>query len=53
VFTVIASLGVAAPVVIYVALGERSTELRERLKEWMARNNNVIRPCYSSCSGRS
>jgi hypothetical protein len=53
VFTVIASLGVAAPVVIYVALGERSTELRPRLKEWMARNNNVIRPCYSSCSGRS
>jgi hypothetical protein len=37
VFTLIASLGVAAPVVIYFALGERSTELLARLKEWMAR----------------
>jgi cytochrome c biogenesis protein CcdA len=42
VFTVIASIGVAAPVVIYVALGERSHELLDRLKTWMARNNTVI-----------
>jgi hypothetical protein len=42
VFTVIASLGVAAPVVISFALAERSTGLLARLKEWMARSNNVI-----------
>jgi threonine/homoserine/homoserine lactone efflux protein len=42
VFTVIASIGVAAPVVIYFALGDRSRPLLERLKTWMARNNGVI-----------
>jgi threonine/homoserine/homoserine lactone efflux protein len=42
VFVVIASIGVAAPIVIYFALGTRSQELLERLKGWMARNNAVI-----------
>jgi threonine/homoserine/homoserine lactone efflux protein len=41
-FTLIASIGVAAPVVIYFALGDRSAELLDRLKTWMARNNGVI-----------
>ena len=42
VFTVIASLGAAVPVVLYFALGERSKEPLEGLKTWMARNNGVI-----------
>jgi hypothetical protein len=42
VFAVIATIGVAAPVVIYFAMGERSAELLGRLKGWMRRNNAVI-----------
>jgi threonine/homoserine/homoserine lactone efflux protein len=42
IFTVIGSLGVATPVVIYFALGDRSGPLLGRLKEWMARNSAVI-----------
>ncbi len=42
VFTLIASIGVATPVVMYFALGERSAEPLDRLKTWMARNNGVI-----------
>lgn len=42
VFTLIASIGVATPVVMYYALGDRSAELLDRLKTWMARNNAVI-----------
>jgi Kef-type K+ transport system membrane component KefB len=42
VFTVIATIGVAAPVVIYLAMGERSVALLGRLKGWMRRNNAVI-----------
>ncbi len=42
VFTLIGSLGVAIPVVMYFALGDRSGPLLERLKDWMARNNAVI-----------
>jgi threonine/homoserine/homoserine lactone efflux protein len=42
VFTLIASIGVAAPVVIYVALGDRSREILDSLKKWMAMNNAVI-----------
>jgi threonine/homoserine/homoserine lactone efflux protein len=41
-FTIIAAIGVATPVVIYFALGDRSAELLERLKTWMAHNNAVI-----------
>jgi cytochrome c biogenesis protein CcdA len=42
VFAVIATIGVAVPVVIYFAMGERSAELLGRLKGWMHRNNVVI-----------
>lgn len=42
VFTVIGSLGVAIPVFMYFALGDRSGPLLSRLKDWMARNNTVI-----------
>ncbi len=42
VFVVIASVGVAAPVVLALALGDRSRALLDRLKVWMARNNTVI-----------
>jgi Sap, sulfolipid-1-addressing protein len=42
VFTVIATLGVAAPVVIYFAMGTRSGELLGRLKGWMRRHDAVI-----------
>jgi uncharacterized membrane protein YdjX (TVP38/TMEM64 family) len=42
VFAVIATIGVAVPVVIYLAMGERSAGLLGRLKSWMRRNNAVI-----------
>jgi len=42
VFAVIATMGVAVPVVIYFAMGTRSGELLGRLKGWMGRNNAVI-----------
>jgi hypothetical protein len=42
VFTLIASLGVGAPVVIYFALGDRAAELLDELKTWLARNNTAI-----------
>ena len=42
VFTVIGSLGVAIPVVMFFALGERSEPLLARLQEWMGRNTAVI-----------
>jgi threonine/homoserine/homoserine lactone efflux protein len=42
VFAVLATVGVAVPVVIYFALGERSGAVLDRLKTWMAKNNAVI-----------
>jgi threonine/homoserine/homoserine lactone efflux protein len=42
VFVLIASLGVAAPVVIYFAMGDRSQHLLDQLKTWLAHNNAVI-----------
>jgi threonine/homoserine/homoserine lactone efflux protein len=42
VFVIVASLGVGAPVVIAVVMGDRSRELLDRLKDWMASNNAVI-----------
>lgn len=42
VFTLIASIGAAVPIVIYFALGERSAELLDRLRVWMAHNNAVV-----------
>ncbi len=42
IFIVIATIGVGAPIVIYFALGERSKDILEGLKSWMAANNTVI-----------
>jgi Sap-like sulfolipid-1-addressing protein len=42
VFAVVGTIGVAAPVVIYFALGDRSGPLLGRLKGWMAAHNGVI-----------
>jgi threonine/homoserine/homoserine lactone efflux protein len=42
VFILIASLGVAAPIVIYFALGDRAGPLLDGLKSWLAHNNTVI-----------
>lgn len=42
VFTVVASLGIATPLGLYLAMGERGTELLEHLKTWMIDNNAVI-----------
>src|SRR5215213_81855 len=42
VFAVVATIGVAVPVVIYFAMGTRSAELLGRFKGWMRRHNAVI-----------
>jgi threonine/homoserine/homoserine lactone efflux protein len=42
VFVVIASIGVAAPVVIAFALGDRSRTILADLRTWLAHNNAVI-----------
>jgi threonine/homoserine/homoserine lactone efflux protein len=42
IFIVIASIGVAAPLVIYLAMGDRSGQILDSLKAWLARNNAVI-----------
>ena len=42
VFIVVATIGVATPVVIAIAMGDRSREVLDRLKNWMAQNNAVI-----------
>jgi hypothetical protein len=42
VFALIGTIGVAAPVVIYFAMGDRAGSILERLKAWMAHNNAVI-----------
>ena len=42
IFTVIASIGVATPVVLSFALGDRAIPLLNRLKAWLAQNNAVI-----------
>jgi Sap, sulfolipid-1-addressing protein len=42
VFVLIATIGVAAPVVIYFAMGTRAEKILDRLKNWMALNNSVI-----------
>ena len=41
-FVLVASAGVLTPLVLALALGDRSRELLERLKGWMARHNAVI-----------
>jgi threonine/homoserine/homoserine lactone efflux protein len=42
VFVLLASAGVAAPVFLSLALGDRSRELLDALRSWMAANNAVI-----------
>lgn len=42
VFAIIGTIGVAAPVVIYLALGDRAGPILARLREWMGHNNAVI-----------
>ncbi len=42
VFILIATIGAAAPVAIYFAMGERSKPILDRLKERMSRNNSAI-----------
>jgi threonine/homoserine/homoserine lactone efflux protein len=42
VFAVIGTIGVAAPVVVYFAMGERSKQVLDRLKTWMALHNAAI-----------
>lgn len=42
VFVVVASLGVAAPLVVYLVLGARASVVLERLKSWMTLNNAAI-----------
>jgi threonine/homoserine/homoserine lactone efflux protein len=42
VFVVIASLGVAAPVGVYLLMGARAAQVLDRLKGWMIENNATI-----------
>ncbi|GAA0504029.1 membrane protein [Paractinoplanes deccanensis] len=42
IFAVVGSLGVAAPLVLYFALGKRSASMLAELKDWMAQHNAVI-----------
>jgi len=42
VFALIGTIGVAAPVAIYFAMGDRAGPILDNLKSWMARNNGVI-----------
>jgi len=42
VFAVVASLGVAAPVVIYLALGDRAGAVLQNLRTWLVHNNAGI-----------
>jgi threonine/homoserine/homoserine lactone efflux protein len=42
VFIVIATLGVAAPIVIYFATGDRATKILADLHDWLARENATI-----------
>ncbi len=43
-FVLIGTIGVAAPVVVYFALGERAAPVLDGLKTWMARNNGSNGP---------
>jgi hypothetical protein len=42
VFALIGTIGVAAPVAIYFAMGDRAAPLLDGLQRWMAHNNAVI-----------
>jgi hypothetical protein len=42
IFTVIATIGVAAPFVIYLTMGDKAEHILADLKTWMAHNNAAI-----------
>jgi hypothetical protein len=42
VFVAVGALGAAVPLVLYLALGERSRAILDELRDWMARNNATI-----------
>ena len=42
VFVLLASLTVAAPVVMNLVLGSKATPTLNSMKEWLAANNNVV-----------
>jgi len=42
VFAIIATIGVATPVVMFFALGDKAPPLLDRMKGWMGQNNAVI-----------
>jgi hypothetical protein len=42
IFAVVATIGVAAPVVIYLAMGDRAPQTLGRIRDWMSHNNAVI-----------
>jgi protein-S-isoprenylcysteine O-methyltransferase Ste14 len=42
VFAVVASVGVAAPLVIYLALGDRAAAVLQSLRTWLVHNNTAI-----------
>ncbi len=41
-FALVATVGVAIPVIIYFALGDRASVVLGELKDWLSRNNTVI-----------
>jgi threonine/homoserine/homoserine lactone efflux protein len=42
VFAVVGTIGVAAPLAIYLAMGNRAEHILDGLRLWLARNNPVI-----------
>lgn len=42
VFAVVASLGVAAPVVVYLSAGERAAAILDELRTWLVQHNAVV-----------
>ena len=42
VFALVATVGVAAPVVVYLATGDRAQEILDRMKAWMIQHNAVV-----------
>jgi threonine/homoserine/homoserine lactone efflux protein len=41
-YALIATIGVATPIVVFFALGDRAPALLDRMKHWMGQNNAVI-----------
>jgi len=51
VFVVIATMGIGTPLLIHLAMGDRSRQLLEHLKSWMIRNSAVIMAVLSFIIG--